>query len=464
MNFRDFTYIYFIGAGGIGMSALARYFMHLGFSCGGYDRYPSEMTDALEKEGMSIVFSDKVDAIPSSALKALEANRLLVVYTPAVPQQHPHVELLKSKTTHFYKRSEILGFISATQKTIAVAGTHGKTTTSTLIAHLLKEAGKNPFALLGGISGNYHTNFIAGTEMSVLVTEADEYDRSFLKLSPTIGVITSTDADHLDIYGNAEHVVEGYTLFAERIPQHGLLIKNAQANLNRVPECTEISYSAYEAAQIKLNAYEVNQGKATMNISVGNLQWEKLVLGQPGLHNAENALAAIAVVLEEGLNEKEIRSGLSSFSGVYRRFQYIINNEKVIFIDDYAHHPTELEAFISSVKTLYPSKKITGIFQPHLFSRTRDFEAGFVSSLSLLDCCILLDIYPARELPIEGVSSSVLLEKIKSTEKYLYSKEEVIEQIAQLNYDVLLTIGAGDIDQLVEPIKKNLLIKMEVPL
>jgi UDP-N-acetylmuramate--alanine ligase len=381
---------------------------------------------------------------------------VLVVYTPAIPKDHKQFNYLKEYGVTLYKRAQILGIISSNHTTLAVAGTHGKTTTSTLIAHILQVAGMQPVAFLGGIAVNYSSNYLPGNSSSLLVVEADEYDRSFLQLSPHSAVITSTDADHLDIYGKREDLIESFNLFAEKTNADGYLITKVGIDLDAKWVEKSKKYHTSLPADIALKDCKLEGDMYHFSIDINGHIIENLQLGLGGFHNVENALAAAAICYYHGVKDDSIRIAFANFRGVKRRFEYIVRNEKCIYIDDYAHHPEELSACINSVKALYPDKKITGVFQPHLYSRTRDFYEEFATSLSLLDEIILLEIYPARELPIEGVSSLALLEKIKSNNKLLCSKEQLVTVILEKQPEVLLTLGAGDIDQFVNKIKDSL--------
>jgi UDP-N-acetylmuramate--alanine ligase len=464
MELNKISHIYFLGIGGIGMSALARYFLAMGKEVAGYDKTPTKLTAELIAEGMTIHFEEDVNAIPAS-FKSTEKKSVLIVYTPAVPKEHREYVFFNTNGFSIKKRSEVLGIIAATSFTIGVAGTHGKTTTSSLIAHILKTAQLDPSAFLGGITQNYQTNLLLSEKLHkpltagdkpMLVVEADEYDRSFLTLFPEIAVITSVDADHLDIYGDEKHVLESYALFARQVKQK-LIIKNTIAPKIHV-EVEKLTYSIIDAsATYFAQNVRISNGAYHYDVVTPKTVFNNMTLGLPGLHNVENSIAAVAVAVELGISEGYIRKALASFSGVRRRFDYHIKTEKLVFIDDYAHHPAELKAAISSAKELYPHKKITGIFQPHLFSRTRDFADDFAESLDLLDECILLEIYPARELPIAGVDSNLLLNKMKTTKKSICSKKDLIKEIAGRDIEILITMGAGDIDTLVAPLKEELM-------
>ncbi len=456
MNISRFDNIYFLGIGGIGMSALARYFKRMGRNVSGYDKTPTPLTDELISEGISIHFSDDINAIDP---KFTDKERTLIVYTPAVPANHSELNYFRSNDFTVKKRSEVLGMITEGTFTIAVAGTHGKTTTSSMIAHILKSAGLNCSAFLGGISKNYNTNLLlpeknSGTAYTVV--EADEYDRSFLALSPALSVITSMDADHLDIYGNEGYMVESYRLFAKRLKTDGTLIyKNglALADLDLSKNTYSVGNNAdYTATNIRIADHRYHFDWKNGNGVISDLTSE-----MPGLHNVENAIAAIAVARKLNIPDDRIKNALATYSGVKRRFDYRIQRNDFVYIDDYAHHPEELRACISSVKELYPGWKITGIFQPHLFSRTRDFVDGFAKSLSMLDSLILLDIYPARELPIPGITSKIIYDKVQLNDKIMCAKDQVLSILKEKNHQVILTLGAGDIDQLVTPITNNFL-------
>jgi UDP-N-acetylmuramate--alanine ligase len=395
----------------------------------------------------------------------------LIVYTPAVPKSHSEYVLFNDLGLNIKKRAEVLGQLTEQAHTIAVAGTHGKTTTSSLIAHVLKTAGIDCSAFLGGITKNYNTNLLLSSNLQssvsnltsnisdLIVVEADEYDRSFLTLHPYIAVITSLDPDHLDIYGDKKQMEDSYSQFASQLMQDGKLIVNKKVEDNLTYVGLFKSYAVNKAADFSARNITIENGYYIYDVITPTGTLEKMTLGLPGLHNVENSLAAIAVAFQLNIPVDVIRKALKTFEGVKRRFDYQVRTNNVVFIDDYAHHPEELRACISSVKEMYPDKKVTGVFQPHLYTRTRDFADGFAQSLDLLDECILLDIYPAREKPIEGITSTMLLDKMKSKKKMLCSKTELIDELSKRKPEVLLTLGAGDIDMLVEPIKKYLLTK-----
>jgi UDP-N-acetylmuramate--alanine ligase len=440
--------VYLIGIGGIGMSGLARYFHHQGALVCGYDKTSTPLTKTLQQEGICISYEDQPDLIPLSFQK--KEIDTLVIYTPAIPKNSLILNYFRGIGFSLYKRSEVLGIISKGMFTIGVAGTHGKTTTSCLIAHLLKSGGIDCSAFLGGISTNYQTNFLIGTS-HVLVVEADEYDRSFLTLHPDIAIITSMDADHLDIYGAKEQLEESFRLFANQLKPEGILIHR-----NGLPLSSGLTYGLDEQAEIKGTNMEIKNHEFFFDWSNADMKMKQLHLGLPGEHNIENAVAAIAVAVRMGISAADIKKGLTSFSGVKRRFEYIVRKADRIYIDDYAHHPEELKACFKAVRSLYPKKKLTVIFQPHLFSRTRDFATEFSKVLNTADELLLLDIYPARELPIPGITSQLLASQISKEKVRICGKEEALEIIKNEKPSLLLTVGAGDIDTLVEPLKNRM--------
>lgn len=461
----EYNNIYFVGIGGIGMSALARYFNRIGKQVAGYDRTQTGLTHELEKEGIDVHYVDDINLIKEDFR---DAEKTLVVYTPAVPKDHAELNYFKDNGYRVIKRSEALGEITKVAKTIAVAGTHGKTTTSSMVAHILKVANIDIAAFLGGITLNYNSNLIlpesSNLSDSIIVTEADEYDRSFLTLHPYISVITSVDADHLDIYGSKENMHTSYIDFAKKIVQNGTLIVKNDLIFEKdgrhyfiddlVKNTTILTYSlSDEKADYRASQLRVENGFFVYDIITPQGVIENIHLGLPGIHNVENSVAAAAAASVAGANFDSVKEALQSFKGAKRRFEFIVRTPQVVYIDDYAHHPTELDSAIRSVKMLYPDKKITGIFQPHLFTRTRDFAEGFARSLDMLDEAILLDIYPARELPIEGVTSTMLLDMMKSTNKRLSTKSTLVSELEKESNEVIVTLGAGDIDTLVEPIK-----------
>ena len=440
--------VYFIGIGGIGMSAIARWFNANGKRVAGYDRTQTLLTDKLVEEGIAITFEDSESTIPEEF-----KENTLVVYTPAIPEDNVQYNYFKSQNIELYKRSQVLGMITEDYLTIAVAGTHGKTTTSTMIAHLLHSAGEECTAFLGGISTNLNSNLLLAKNdlEQIIVVEADEFDRSFLTLFPDIAVVTSVEADHLDIYGKADSLVDSFKKFAAKIDGDGtLIVQNEFASHFNA----DFNYSKSEGDYYAENR-RVENGRVYFDAKTPDGYIRNIPLNQPGHHNMENALAAIAVAQQLDIPKKKIIEAFETYSGVKRRFEYVVKSDNFTYIDDYAHHPTEIKAFLSSIKELYPDKKLTAIFQPHLYSRTRDFAEGFSESLSIADELILLDIYPARELPIEGVNSEMLVEKI-TCDVQLSKKEQVISLLKEKNnLEVLVTVGAGDIDTLVAEIKNN---------
>jgi len=464
VKLEEYDNIYFLGIGGIGMSALARWFMKKGLHVSGYDRTATTLTDELRAEGMSVHFDDSLDLIPKPVLE--QKDKTLVVFTPAIPKNHIEYNYLKDNGYTILKRSEVLGLITKDYKTIAVAGTHGKTTTSSMIAHILKVAGKNMVAFLGGITTNYHSNLVMQGEVkkdTLVVVEADEFDRSFLRLFPQIAIVTSADADHLDIYGDHESVITSFRDFISQINSGGsLIIHESVAELlsSNVGHITKSNYSM-SRGQFFAGNITAKGGFFEFDLQ-GFGKIEHVQLGVPGFHNIENAIAASVAARLCGVSLSTITEALTSFSGVKRRFEYIIKTKKIVYVDDYAHHPTEIEAFLKSMKSLYPGRKLTVIFQPHLFTRTRDFAEGFSKSLSLADELLLMDIYPARELPIPGVDSDMLMKDITSAVKIRCNKSNLMEKLESINADVVVTVGAGDIDTFVSPIKNMLKVKYEV--
>jgi UDP-N-acetylmuramate--alanine ligase len=438
--------VYFIGIGGIGMSALARYFKAIGKEVLGYDKTETALTQKLTTEGVKVHYQDT-----PGYLEACDAVTTLVVVTPAIPKENKELQLAFSKYDCL-KRAELLGLISQDKTTIAVAGTHGKTTTSAMIAHLFHSASKDVTAFLGGISTNFNSNLVIA-ESDKVVVEADEFDRSFLKLSPNTAIVTSMDADHLDIYSDAQNIESAFLEFMSLVPDCGhLIIKNGLPHPEGVIAHT---YGLDDSADLYADNVRIENGDYVFDLK-GAVEMSGIVMGMPGIHNVENALAACLACLHNGMTMSEIKVGLRTFAGVKRRFEYCIRKENLVYIDDYAHHPTELERCITSVRQLYPGKKVTGVFQPHLYSRTRDFADGFAESLGLLDELFLLDIYPARELPISGVDSEWLLAKVTLNSKELLSKSNAVERVKSSNPEVLLTLGAGDIDKLVQPLTEAL--------
>lgn len=457
MKFENIKIAYFIGIGGIGMSGLARYFNSKGVRVLGYDKTRTELTDKLAEEGIDIHFEDKIESIAKDIF-TYNKEEVLVTYTPAVPNNHLELNYFLAEGFKVKKRSEVLGIITEDTFCIAVAGTHGKTTTSSIIAHILTASNYGCNAFLGGITANYLSNIILSENSSTTVVEADEYDRSFLALHPDIAVVTSQDADHLDIYGAKEKLEESFVLFAGKVASNGKIFR--QANLTKYDISSQVkqySYSVELAADFNAENIRIEDGNYVFDFKSSNNFIKNIKLGMPGRHNVENAVAAIGVALSLGISTTEIKKSLESYQGVKRRFETHIKGDKIIYIDDYAHHPTELSACIASVREMYPGKKITGIFQPHLFSRTADFANEFAESLDMLDESILLPIYPAREEPIAGVDSQLILDKMQSTSKKVLEKKDLLVELNSRELEVVLTLGAGDIDTLVEPIKTSLL-------
>ena len=449
--------LYFLGIGGIGMSALARYFKAKGYEVAGYDKTPSPLTRRLEEEGISIHYVDDPSLIPE--------NIDFVVLTPAIPANSLELNYLKSRGVKILKRAEVLGMLSEQHKALAIAGTHGKTTTTALVTHILMTAGKKLSAFIGGIARNIDSNVVIGEERDDLVVmEADEFDHSFLKLSPYVSIVTSIDADHLDIYGDYQHLVESFNEFVNKTADDGLVIYHS--NLPIKTNKKHITYGLENADVIAQHLCVIN-GETCFDLTVQadrTLEENKILrflrnlreikMSLYGTHNVQNALAAIIMCSYIGVPEDAIREGLRTFKGVQRRFDIRVKDAHHIYVDDYAHHPEEIKAALTAARHAYPGKELTVVFQPHLFTRTRDFMDGFAESLSLADRVILLDIYPARELPIPGVTSAALLEKITSKDKMLCSKEELLNKIKDINPELIMTVGAGDIDRFVPQIEK----------
>ncbi|MBL7696005.1 MAG: UDP-N-acetylmuramate--L-alanine ligase [Ferruginibacter sp.] len=448
-DIKDIKRIYFLGIGGIGMSALARYFNARGVNVSGYDRTETVLTKQLASEGIAIHYEDHTGLIDKEAE--------LVVYTPAIPKDHQELNYLLQHAYTVVKRSDVLGMITNSSFNICVAGTHGKTTTSTMIAHILRDSGYGCNAFLGGIAANYNSNFWSH-ERNVCVVEADEYDRSFLKLSPDVAIITAMDPDHLDIYGTAENVEQAFIDFSARVKDGGLLL--SKYGLKRGRELKARNHKTYHlqeaAADVHAADIGVNSGSYTFHVVATEWTLTDVALNMGGMHNIENMVAAITVAKHLGIDDEKIRSAVGSFKGVKRRFEFIVKKDDRVFIDDYAHHPDELRALITGAKKMFTGKKCTVIFQPHLFTRTRDFADGFAESLDLADELVLLPIYPARELPIAGVTSQMILDRMKNTNRQLIEKERLAEWVKANKTELLITAGAGDIDTLVEPIKNSL--------
>ncbi|MDR2764638.1 MAG: UDP-N-acetylmuramate--L-alanine ligase [Tannerella sp.] len=448
--------VYFIGAGGIGMSALIRYFRSKGIDVAGYDRTPSALTEQLMQEGIDLHFTDDLRLIPPGFMSP-EAT--WVIYTPAVPESHAELTYFRTQGYKVLKRSRALGLITRSERGLCIAGTHGKTTTSSMTAYLLQQSSVGCNAFLGGILKNTGSNLMLSGHSDLTVIEADEYDRSFHQLSPWMAVITYVDPDHLDIYGTAEAYRESFEIFTSLIRPGGALILKSGLDLTPRLQAGVKSYT-YSASDEKADFHAENirigNGEIRFNWVAPSARVEDIQLGVPVKINVENAVAAIALAWLNGVSGDEIRMAMKSYAGVERRFEICLKKENIVMIDDYAHHPEELKNSILSVKELYAGRKVTGIFQPHLYTRTRDFAADFAESLSLLDELILLDIYPAREEPIPGVTSQLIFDRVTIPEKTLCTKAQLPELIAAGTYEVVLTLGAGDIDRLVEPVKQIL--------
>jgi UDP-N-acetylmuramate--alanine ligase len=450
---KEIKRVYFIGIGGIGMSALARYMNSIGKEVFGYDKTETELTKKLVEEGMKIHYTDDLNMIPDSID--------LVVYTPAIPKGHKELNYLRDNGFDVIKRAEMLGRLSQDKKTIAIGGTHGKTSTSATTAHLLKHGNTDISAFIGGIMTNYKSNYLEGNGAWIVV-EADEYDRSFLHLAPNIIGLMSMDADHLDIYGDLMVMMHSFEDFIKRIKDGGLLILK-EGMLEQLSDDLLLylsdkdvriaEFGIEKGCDIDISNIEVKDGNFYFDYKNGEVMYEGIKTNLPGRHNIENASVAITIALELGMTEDAIRGGLESFKGIRRRFEKIYEGSNGVYIDDYAHHPTELKSAISAAKELYPGKKVTGIFQPHLFTRTRDFADEFAESLDALDEILLMDIYPAREEPIEGVRSELIFEKMKNENKELVTKESLMKRLENKKIEVLLTLGAGDIDVFVPQIK-----------
>ncbi|MDR1652186.1 MAG: UDP-N-acetylmuramate--L-alanine ligase [Prevotellaceae bacterium] len=452
---QKFTKYYFIGIGGIGMSAIARYCHSKGKLVAGYDRVESSITKELAKENITVIYDDAVSAVPQ---RFLDAKNTLVVRTPAVPLTHPQLQYFEAQGFTIKKRAEILGELTAHSKAICVAGTHGKTTTSTMIAHLLQQSRVQCSAFLGGIANNYGTNLLISNESNYVVVEADEYDRSFHHLSPYFAIITSTDPDHLDVYGTMEAYSEAFEVFTSLIKTGGVLLMRKDVKISpRLKKGVKLyTYSMKEEADFYAENIRFERGELLFDFVTPTDRIADIRLGTPVKINVENAVAAMAVAWLIGISKEELRTGISSFSDIHRRFNIVFKDEKTVFIDDYAHHPAELRASIESIKLLLPEKRITGVFQPHLYTRTRDFAAQFAEVLSLLDELILLDIYPAREEPIEGISSKIILDKVTIENKTLCNKKNLLTLLEKCDLQALVTFGAGDIEYLVPQIAQML--------
>ena len=457
MEMQKITSVYFVGAGGIGMSALARYFRAKGKQVAGYDKTPSDLTAALIEEGIRIHYMDDITLIPEDC-KQIDST--LVIYTPAIPETHTELNYFKTNGFTLMKRARVLGEITRTERGLCMAGTHGKTTTSSMLAHLLKQSHIDCNAFLGGILKNYNSNLMLSDKSDLAVIEADEFDRSFHWLNPYMAVITAVDPDHLDIYGTPAAYRESFEHFTSLIRPDGCLVMKKGLQLQpRLPEGTKLyTYSATEEADFFARNIRIGNGDILFDFVTPGGCIPDVKLGVPVKVNIENGVAAMALAWLNGVTSEEIRRGMASFAGPVRRFDFHLKKDDIVLLDDYAHHPAELKASIQSVKELYPDKKVTGIFQPHLYTRTRDFAADFAASLSLLDELILLDIYPAREEPIPGVTSQIIFDRVTIPNKRMIRKEELLDLVQKeaASFEVVLMVGAGNIDRLVEPVKQIL--------
>lgn len=469
LTLKDYTQAYFLGIGGIGMSAIARYLNSQNIQVFGYDKTPSDLTLKLEEEGIAITFEDAVETIPQSVKNNPENT--LFIYTPALPKDHKQMAYVQAQGWNLQKRSEVLGLISADAFCIAVAGTHGKTTTSSLIAHVLYQNNINFTAFLGGITANYNTNFIQKQngvslmDKNIVVLEADEFDRSFHRLNPDIAVITAVDPDHLDIYNTPTAFYEAFSIFIQKIKSQGSLVIHSAVNIDISKNIHTYRYGLNEPKNASfLSTFDgIKEGyfkfsyhsDFTLDGVICERDLNNISAGLPGFHNIENATAAIGVCMDLlNLEAYEVKDAIKSFRGVKRRFEFVFRSDKYTVIDDYAHHPQEINAIINSVKELYPQKELTVVFQPHLFSRTKDFADGFAENLTKADHLVLMEIYPARELPIEGINSQWLLNKINHASKALLDEPAIMEMVMTSRPELLLILGAGDIDRLVPKIKE----------
>ena len=454
MEIKDINAVYFVGAGGIGMSAIARYFIHRGLVVAGYDKTPSDLTRQLEKEGMQIHYEECVDAIPEACRQPASC---LVIYTPAIPAEHQELQYFRTHGFEIQKRAQVLGTLTREHKGLCVAGTHGKTTTSTMCAHIMHQSHLDCNAFLGGISKNYGTNYILSSSDYVVI-EADEFDRSFHWLRPWMTVITATDPDHLDIYGTKEAYLESFRHYTELIQPGGALIIHRDLEMKEHLQegVRRYDYALHEG-DFHAENIRIEDGEISFDFISPFECVKGIELGQPVPINIENGVAAMAMAQLAGCTADELREGMRTFGGVDRRFDFKVKTDKMVFLSDYAHHPNEIEQSVKSVRELYKDKKIAAIFQPHLYTRTRDFYKEFASALSLLDCVYLCDIYPARELPIEGVTSKLIYDNLRSgIEKHLIHKEDILDVARSRNFDVLMSLGAGDIENYVPQITKIL--------
>jgi len=453
--------VYFLGIGGIGMSALARYFHFMGKRVEGYDKTASTLTNDLEKEGIPVHYNEDLKKVPLLA----EKNSTVIIYTPAVPNDFPEFTYFRDNGFQLYKRSQILGLLTAGKRCIAIAGTHGKTSVTTMTAHLLKQSHLDCSAFMGGISKNYGTNLLLPQNNSkFIVAEADEFDRSFLQLHPELAVITWMDADHLDIYGDHQSMIKAFGEFVSQIQNEGVLLyrKGLMIDNQWNKNIRYLTYSIKEKADFQAVHIRIIDGAYHFDLETPFGELKNISLTYPGLMNVENAVAACGMALLSGVTKDEIRAALPGYTGVVRRFDVRFFGKKTIYIDDYAHHPRELEATIQSVRDLYPGKRVTGIFQPHLFTRTRDFAADFAAALDLLDDALVMEIYPARELPIQGVDADIILSKMKLKSRVRCQKTDFPAILDSYHPEILLTLGAGDIDRLIDPIVSYLIKKEDV--
>ena len=462
MDLHTVTALYFVGAGGIGMSALIRYFLANGKQVGGYDKTPSELTAALIREGAAIHYTDDMALVEDCFLSP---EHTLVVYTPAIPDSHTELTYFRTHGFQVVKRAQLLGEITRCNRGLCVAGTHGKTTTSSMLAHILKQSHVDCNAFLGGILKGYESNLMLSKKSNLTVIEADEFDRSFHWLRPYMAVITSADPEHLDIYGTAEAYRESFEHFTSLVSPDGvLLMKKGVLVAPRLQENVRLfTYSATEKADFYAENVVVSDGSITFDFVGPNVRIDNVELGVPVMVNIENGTAAMAIAWLNGATEEEIRRGMATFKGPHRRFEFHLKTPQCVLIDDYAHHPAELKQSILSVKALYPNRRLTGVFQPHLYTRTRDFASDFAASLSLLDELILLDIYPAREEPIPGVTSALIFDQVTlpADRMKLIQREELLALVEQESFEVVLMVGAGNIDRLVEPVKEILVQKIK---
>ena len=446
--------VYFVGAGGIGMSALIRYFLFNNKKVGGYDRVRTDLTESLKLEGALIHYEDDVNSIPDIFK---DPTHTLIVYTPAIPDNHSELTFFRNNNFEIMKRAQLLGLITRHNRSLCVAGTHGKTTTSSMLAHILKQSHLDCNAFLGGILKNYDSNLMLSSNSDLAVIEADEFDRSFHWLSPYMAVITAVDPDHLDIYGTEAAYRESFAKFVSLINPQGCLVIRKGIQLDTSGFKGKIyTYSAAEGGDFHAENIRIENGDIIFDFVGPDVRIEDVYLGVPVKINIENGVAAMALAWLNGVEVKEVKAAMATFRGARRRFDFHLKTDKVVLIDDYAHHPAEIKASILSVRELYPDRKITGIFQPHLYTRTRDFAADFATSLSLLDELILLDIYPAREEPIPGVSSEIIFNKVAIENKHLLKMSELIDFMSSKSYDIVLMLGAGNIERLIDPVKEVL--------